>query len=380
MYVAGILLGVGAALVFTYIHVQWSAADQETCTAQSEAQQLQCLVEVVIESARMEGIGPAVGKVSALLQQYPALQNECHAIMHRVGEEAYSLYATGVPLEVDTSITMCTYGFYHGFITAAVTIEGSFAQAQAFCASVNAQLAQKGFNTELECYHGFGHAVVDDHVAAQFSNAHAVASNALSLCDELAENTIRYQNCAGGVYNAIANIFVDGTFAWPEIAAQDGTFCEDQPSLLQETCYGYFARVILASHAGDFPQSLLSMGREVADTYKSGVIENLALMYMVSAEKKTAFTDAVVACKEIVPAHAPFCIAGLAVGVMQSAKTGEEFSGASAVCTFASLTEKERSVCFARVLENGRMLVSHDTFMQWCALVPEPYVTVACRL
>jgi hypothetical protein len=366
----GLSLLVGGAFFAGIYFLASSNAEmvqREACETLPQKAQVQCFVDEIMEMARDIGITPAIDKARERLLSFPSLQNECHGIMHSIGEEAYELYKQGVPLDIDASIIMCTYGFYHGFINAAVLEEGSFKPAQAFCAYINEELSKQGIDAHSECYHGFGHAVVDDHVSTKYKTATEVADQALELCRTLAPSFTDFINCGSGVYNAIANIFLLKTFTWPEIENDDPLlFCAAQSEELKVTCYGYFARVLLDSRDGDLRKSLAAVEYLVAPEYKLGVIENVALLATLYKSDKADFEGFIQDCLTISAEIRGKCIGGLAVGIAQSAQTGLLFESASAVCEYNALAENEKADCYDSLLINIRPLISRDEHVRIC--------------
>ena len=342
------------------------------CEALENRQQIPCVVDAVVEAAKTVGIEQASAMVAEAIKELPALENECHGIMHVLGEEAYILYKDGVSLDITERSTMCTYGFYHGFITATVLTEGSFDRAQEFCAYVNEELSSQGLDSQSECYHGFGHAVVDDHVSTQVLTATEVVDTALGLCSDLSREDAQFRNCAGGVFNAVANIFTDHTYPWPEIQEENGevALCNAQEPALQATCFGYFARAILADHRNDLEAALHVAYRLVPETYTAGLRENMAAIFMVGEPNKAAMETHIVTCRELPREVQTSCIAGLAVGVIQSVDPERFDTALSTVCAYDTLNEEERHMCYSRVLTNISHLVSNDALQAYCSSIP----------
>jgi hypothetical protein len=345
-----------------------------------QSQQTKCVVDEVIYTARTVGIAPAIEKVSSLLKEYPALQNDCHAVMHRIGEETYQLYTDGVPFDVTPAITMCTYGFYHGFINSAVQKEGNFNKARDFCTYINTELSKQGIEASSECYHGFGHAVVDDHISTQFSDAHNVIQNAISLCKDLTATEDQYINCASGVYNAVANIFLERKFPWPEIDDKNSfSLCTSQPEVLQKTCYAFFARVALQSNNNDLGATINALSTMVSAERRDGIIENASNIFMLNRQDKKMFQDGIDICQTLNSEESRYCISGLAVGILQSAAPSTEFESALAVCTSTSLVEGNRIPCFRRLQYSSSLLFSKNDMKKDCQSVPELYQTEICK-
>jgi hypothetical protein len=379
-FAVGILFCIGAYFFFQ-ASPEAALSKDSRCDELLQDAQLQCFVEEIMVLAQDIGITPAIDKARERLLSSPALQNECHGIMHSIGEEAYKLYKQGVPLDIDASIIMCTYGFYHGFINAAVLEEGSFEPAQAFCAYINEELSKQGIDAHSECYHGFGHAVVDDHVSTQYKTATEVTSQALELCRTLAPSSLDFINCGSGVYNAIANIFLLRSFSWPEIENDDPLlFCGNQPEELRVTCYGYFARVLFASLGSDLGDSLASIEKIVASQYQLGLIENVALIATLNKSDKKDFESFIEDCHALSSSLSGKCIGGLSVGIAQSAETGSLFESASAVCTNRSLSEQEKADCFDSLLINIKPLISRDELSSICKSLPSSSSFSSCRL
>ena len=130
----GLLLIIGgiAAIFFhsttVLIHIPYAKTIEtpDSCKSLGSDKQNACFLEEIVNIAQSSGLQRATNRLKELTSRYPAFQNDCHGVMHVLGEESYGLYVENVSLNITSSITYCTYGFYHGFITEAVNQEGSF--------------------------------------------------------------------------------------------------------------------------------------------------------------------------------------------------------------------------------------------------------------
>lgn len=355
------------------------AISTDDCKTLGNDKRSACFLESIVDILHVSGVTAATDELATLTSEYPTFQADCHAVMHYLGEEAYSLYIDEVPLDISPNITYCTYGFYHGFITEAVNQEGDFSIAREFCSYVNGKLSEAGMESEDECYHGFGHAAIDDHISTPFLTATEITEQGLSLCDELSDTFSQYQDCASGIFNGIANIYMDGSYDWPEISNQD-TFalCRGQNNDIKDTCFGYFARVLVTKNSNNLDDALQETMLTKSDVEIGGVIENVASFFMLTKPDKSDFVKEVGICKTLYSPYNLSCIHGLAVGIVQSVSPGSEYNIAKNLCELDTLSNVERERCYQATLQHVKPLVSATEFRSICSITPEELRGLQC--
>ena len=299
------------------------------CANRTAERQADCWLEKAISYLEIKGVAAAVQHISDAVQTEAAMAGECHALMHAIGEHSYHLYTKDLLFGINQTVTYCTYGFYHGFITESVVSDGDFAVAREFCSFINEALSKIGFtDSDAECYHGFGHAVVDDHITAPFITAHEVADVGLKLCTDLSDTLLQYRNCAGGVYNGVANLYLDGIYPWPELEEDDPLrICTSQPKEIQSTCYAYFARVVLQYAEYDFDRALQAAEKIPPGDNQHDLVSNLSVSLAPRISSPTAFNQALATCRNLDTSKLhQQCVWGLAVGLVQFASPGQEYT------------------------------------------------------
>ena len=260
--------------------------------------QVSCWLKNSISYLDNDGVAMAVQYIGDMVQSRPG---ECHALMHAIGEHAYHLYIKDRLFGINETVTYRTYGFYHGFITEAVLHDGNFVVAREFCSFVNEALLKSDFiDSSVECYHGFGHAVVDDHVTTPLLTAHDVADTGLRFCTELYDTFLQYINCVSGVYNGVANIYLDRSYPWPELEEDDPLrICANQPNEVQPTCYGYFARVVFQYADYDLHKALQIAQKVSPETNQYNLISNLSASLTAQTDLEIDLDEALIACRSL---------------------------------------------------------------------------------
>jgi len=184
----------------------------ECLILRSPSLKTQCQERVVNEILTSEGTSAAFRATAVLFEEDPGFEPVCHDFAHSIGEFAYGLYANGKDFDVSPEITLCNYGFYHGFMDTMIQQTGDYNEAREFCDFINVQMEQYGLSLIGECYHGIGHGNVDQHDSAEWSDPAAAVSKSIKLCRKVANNERQLMDCGSGVFNGVANFYSAGQY------------------------------------------------------------------------------------------------------------------------------------------------------------------------
>ena len=95
----------------------------------SDASKKQCWGEFIRSSTLERGVKTTLEDIQKLYADDPLFAGDCHIFTHLIGEEAYTLFANKELPELTPLVSLCGYGFFHGFIETLVFTTGSLNDA-----------------------------------------------------------------------------------------------------------------------------------------------------------------------------------------------------------------------------------------------------------
>jgi len=172
------------------------------------SRQAACWAEEFREHFEKGGLDEMFLAFNQYLKRDPLFKNNCHDIMHIVGEVAYSEYVqTGIVIDRPETAT-CGYGFYHGFIETMAAEEGNYTGAKAYCDLVSNSDNFPNKNLAIDagaaCRHGFGHSIFDSIEGSAWGDADAMVATGLAECENIFNTEENRRSCSTGVFNSLA--------------------------------------------------------------------------------------------------------------------------------------------------------------------------------
>ncbi len=311
------------------------------------------------------GISGGLEHLRSLSQTSTKFSGVCHALAHSVGTYAYRQFTTRNDFQISSAMAYCSYGFYHGFMEELLNDTGDYKKATQFCAEFVDKKAPAGSGLRDECFHGIGHGVTDWHIPSDWKDVEKVAKSALSVCKAVGDTEVEFRACAGGVYNAIANVYREGAYNVSQNVADSLRLCQHAELSVQESCYGFMGRVFLKNDVS-FSQALTQAVAHTEGASREPVIQGLAI---VAASKITThMTDALTSCQSLNASSQDSCIVGFAVGLVQSGAPWKEYAKAIPFCSHAGLTTEQSTGCFARISKDLRRLHSTANLARACTV------------
>lgn len=349
------------------VEVGQGRADFSAQCAQ-EAESKNCWISQLARSMDELGLEQTLQHVAFLYEHEPLFAGDCHDYLHRIGEKSFLLFTKHGEVLLTNETSYCGYGFFHGFIEAALHQTGSFAQAQEFCkqaeTTVTVVLADA-------CYHGLGHGIAAEVVAdnGMWGKAQEIIDTSLTLCEQTIKDATKRARCASGAYMELATYIVEDQY---NLGMGDGN-----PLLLCETvqrytldCYSQMQVVFVArfkdnsSGALPFIEQITSAAyAEVAVQSYFGSITNVRENGLKELEY----------CRTLQERLQQACLEGIALAYFLKGNPGQEYIQATAFCQAGFLEVEEASACNEFVLDYGSKRYSEEEYANICKQLPQTY-------
>lgn len=342
-------------------------------TYANNSEKVNCWLALIERDIDSGDTAKALSEVAQLSKGNDFFKRNCHDFMHTIGEKSFLRFNEGLPFTINEHVSLCTYGFYHGFIETLIHVTNDFDDAVDFCQYVNGVLAD---NAEINqdtlvqnCYHGIGHGTLDDHISDK-SDPYVLTKQTLELCSRVTSETDKLQDCATGVFNGVANYYLDGSLSWELNRADPATLCGVQDSIFQNTCYAYMARVFLSINQDDLLASMHQIKSTVPSRHVSTTIRNMSLVWMVGQRDKSKATlsQALEHCHETDQLnHQVACVEGLVAGLIQSGATHLPEAQIYDLCLNKRLDGVTQNSCFMYGVEELQRWYSPLKVRDFCA-------------
>lgn len=339
-----------------------------------------CFEEDVIEQLTKHGLDAALDRMALLYEQSETFKTLCHSITHTLGEAGYEQFASGKSITLTGKTSYCSYGFYHGFMEAMLQNEGSVDEARRFCSSTGDKLSAVTTNAEGACYHGIGHGAVDGGDPRDWGNPKALVDPGLSLCEQVDASPERFYRCASGAFNSLALMYVYNEYNLK--ANEDSLYdvCllwgEDR---IRRPCYFEMNMLLMRRTGGDLQKAIPHVEKIEDRAHAAFAMKGVSgvLPAYMSGPDSVAFEQAVAICRSARADLQVPCIEGIAIGLMEVGKPGEEYVRTLSFCSSPGLNDKEVLACKKTAFSSVRAYYSKDKQAAICATI-EPSLRPYC--
>lgn len=186
-----------------------------------------------------KGLATALKVFSETYSEDLIFKRNCHDVMHYIGDAAYMAYQTDKEQVLSRETSYCGYGFYHGFIEAALAEKGPGAliEARNYCDNLSESLELKDWGILTACQHGVGHAVFDSIESTYWGDDDGMIQVGISRCERTFSDQEARNLCVSGIFNSYA-IAVNANFYNLSYNQDDPVLiCKQQKELYQKYCF-----------------------------------------------------------------------------------------------------------------------------------------------
>ncbi len=340
--------------------------------------QISCWQQHLEYVKQTEGVTEAFALFKRLYRDEPSFGANCHDVMHTLGEAVYEDYKRSGIASFPKETSYCGWGFYHGFIEAALFSGEDFVSVERLCRSADKSIALD-IDVPLSiysCYHGFGHGVVDTLASDMWGNDAAIAQAGTNVCTSVIaedESGEFIKQCVTGVYNSIANAY-ETNYGLFQKQHDPAYICAlEKTPLFKQACYGEIALRHITNNNLSESQGLAfiyslseEIGRQATMFTYMGELVRLNLQ-----QHEPSHWSAVCGNQ---PTHlVASCIQGTAQGYLGWGDPGMEYVSALALCEEASTFPSAQEACYEYVLPRLNTIYTKQKSEELCARAPVMY-------
>ncbi|MBI2618237.1 hypothetical protein HYW58_02175 [Candidatus Kaiserbacteria bacterium] len=345
-------------------------------SCESDTKYAACWRSTLFSELEAHGIDAVFDMVHTFYIQDEKFREGCHGVAHDIGVESYKYFIKDRDSILTEKASACAYGFYHGFMEALLTTTGDIKKARGFCLYIDTKITPHAPDTTLQCFHGIGHGVVDLELRLNGprQNVETLAYDALKLCEEASKSPDELYRCTSGVYNNIANAYIDRT---DSIQSRKDILelCRTQPSIYKESCYGNINALLLRSMENNLDKALPLLGG-IEEEYKESSVRylsNLSIVYNGMLEGNEYYKKNVAICRTLKENLHKACLQGYVHGLLEHGVPGYEYKEAINFCASDYLENEEKNTCFSYAISNLSGWYEKSKAENICSTVQKEY-------
>lgn len=358
-----------AAYYFGIIRVTDKSGNvPENCLEQGG--EFECWQNEIFFALAERGVDAAYDTVSKLFNENKGFAESCHGITHNIGLASYQFYRSNPDFIYSPKAIVCAAGFYHGFMEGFLGSSGDIKQSAHLCDEIGKRLGEESPDARLQCYHGVGHGAVETTIAdsGSFGTRDEFVAKAIALCEKATEGELERYRCVSGIYNGIANFYINGAYGLSAKDENPLSMCAVQKDVYKEACYGNMNSVVLWAADNNFTKASKAY-LAIADEYTPKSIEYLAGLYAVAHMNESTFPLVLSECRALPATYRLPCVRGFVQGLLEHGNPGIEYQNALIFCRMSTLDVEERSACLSTTLGNVETWYSKERARLICAEV-----------
>ena len=361
-----------AAYYFGIIRVTDEKGDvPENCLEQGG--EFECWQNEIFFALAERGVDAAYDSVSKLFTEAEGFAESCHGITHNIGLASYQFYRSNPDFIFSPKAIVCASGFYHGFMEGYLGSSGDIAGSARLCDEIGKRLGEESPDARLQCYHGVGHGAVETTIAdsGSFGTRDAFVAQAIVLCEQASEGELERYRCVSGIYNGIANLYINGAYGLSAESENPLLMCAVQKDVYKEACYGNMNSVVLWAADNNFSEASKKYLVIPDSEYIPKSIEYLAGLYAVTHMDDSAFPSILRECRALPALYQLPCVRGFVQGLLEHGNPGIEYKKALDFCRLPALADTEREACLDAALGDVETWYSKERARSICAEVSD---------
>lgn len=361
-----------AAYYFGIIQVQ-DTSGKVTDNCMEQGGKVQCWQNEIFFALAQGGVDGAYGAVAELFTTDPEFRESCHSIAHNIGLASYQFYAKNKDFIISPKAAVCAGGFYHGFMEGYIGATGDTTGAGRVCDDIGEAVGVVSPSARLQCYHGIGHGAVETTIAStgSFGSQYAFIESALALCEQASAGVDERYRCVSGVYNGIANFYINSAYGLSVEKENPLLLCATQKDIYKEACYGNMNSVVLWSADNNFTKAAASVLALPDNNHRARALWYLASLYATEHLSDTSFEEVVNECHHLQVEFRGDCIRGFAEGLLEHGNPGVEYKQMLTFCREPLLSNAERAECLNATLSTLESWYGKEKAKDICSSLEE---------
>lgn len=359
------------------------------CGSREDAGDKKTCYENRVASLTSNGIPYAFEVIAELHRNDALFRQKCHYNIHSIGAAAYNLYRSSHTKEFMTSnMSICNYGFYHGFMVALLEDTGDAMAAQDFCNDLPPSLVEEWPDVVNQCYHGIAHGLLDPNIPAVTHEKdltwvktilRSAVPTALNDCAILTNGHATYlQNCYSGVFHEAA-MLSEGR-GWATDLQNPLWLCAEMPEQYAARCAGNWHRLVVRQMQS---APLTDVMTFMQTTYPTNPFFSASVAWRWAFNNANDLSSAIhviTSCKNVSSELHTYCIGGAIASLHQrSGAAGEEYKVVTQLCSEPALSEEELNICISKSYDYFKVVYNATKMRAICHEFDSLYHTACAQ-
>lgn len=368
--------------VITVLPLRGGAANtaQTDCEQLTGNEQIQCWDTSLQNILSGQGVSAAFDYFVSLYDTHPEVSRVCHGWAHSLGEADYLLYKEGKDIELRPEATFCSYGYFHGFISAMVNDSQSIDGAIAFCDAAVKKVGDQLKGLRGNCVHGVGHGItgIVEEEPQNWASFIRMAHEGIPICERLYSDPKDQSACVDGMYHELHLDILNSEYGMSFDDFKDHDlfyYCSliaKEPH--EESCYYDFITLWPFFFGQDEEAAMRYFVNKMPhlEAYAPRVLNTFARSFIELDIARGNFEHAVAACRLLPSDLRDACMDGLANGFVEHGEPNKQYIAGFAFCRSDLLTAPERNSCFTHMADELWWSYDPKLFSMACStLAPE---------
>ncbi len=304
-------------------------------------------------------------------------RSQCHDLVHNIGEATYIQFSKNKEWNIPPEVSLCNYGFYHGFMESLLQKKKDPIEARNFCLAMKEKLSQTTPDVFLQCFHGIGHGAVGIYPPDDWGNERVMVKKAQVLCESIVKTEEEKYRCMSGIYNGIGMAYQDNTDGLRVKKEDPFWICREQPEKYQAACYGNIIQPIFKIIA----EENFLKGTVFIEKISNDTTAGEAMLYLaIISAKKIAVTGslperevAIKNCRGTQKRLQEMCLKGMAAGFIEALPLPERYIKTFELCRHQKLSISEKKSCFQQAISHLKGIYSKENVEKFCVNLEELY-------
>lgn len=352
-----------------------ASASNKECLQLSGSEKLQCLDVALEKILRTEGITAAFDFFVEIYHADPEVPQVCHGWTHRLGEVGYERYKAGEDIELRPEATFCSYGYFHGFISAMITDTQSITSALDFCTDVVNELGDQLNGLHNNCVHGVGHGIttIAQEDPENWGRFQKSADQGIALCQELYAEEWNLNICVDGMFHELHMAILNNQYG---MRMEDYTdtndmfyYCKQQEDRFKGPCYYDFITLWPYFFGDDKKAAVEYVFDTMVEPEKNAprALQTFARSFIEVDIVHGDYQESMEACR-LVPSYLfEGCIRGLASGFTEHGEPNNMHEEGFSFCRSGYMTPEEYRICITSMVGMLSHQYSPELLAQACS-------------
>ncbi len=314
------------------------------CAKTDQVSQDQCWQNSLLRTYQQSGFSNSYKLFSELYKYESRFRENCHSFTHTLGLLAYESYTKNKSFNFGSDLSLCNYGFFHGFMESLDNHGNNLSQADQLCQMLKQQLSTKDPQVNEQCYHGIGHASSTTHDPSLIPQTQARINRGLLVCEALKISDELKRFCFVGSFGSIFN---QEEYNSVSVLKKKPALelCSQQLDRYQEGCL-FSAIGHLRHFSNDYYDQSLSfiLNMKIKESSLRSMIQ-LSNRRVAEVPIKPDYSKDIASCHHSSTAFQSPCIIGLTLGIRSLQKEDPGSDVSKDFCNSAEMNAQEKFVC-----------------------------------